>query len=52
MNKEEKELLKSFEKGEWKKAANYKSLLNDSKIAAKDFLKKDTRIIHKFVNNY
>lgn len=44
MNKEEKELLKSFEKGEWKKAANYKSLLNDSKIAAKEFLKKDTRI--------
>jgi len=44
MNKEEKELLKSFEKGEWKKVGNYKSLLNDSKIAAKEFLKKDTRI--------
>lgn len=44
MNKEEKELLKSFEKGEWKKASNYKSLLNDSKIAAKEFLKKDARI--------
>ncbi len=44
MNKEEKELLKSFEKGEWKKVSNYKSLLNDSRIAAKEFLKKDTRI--------
>ena len=44
MNKEEKEILKSFEKGEWKKVSNYKSLLNDSRIAAKEFLKKDTRI--------
>jgi len=44
LNKEEKDILDSFEAGEWKTARASKSLLKGAKIAAAEFLKKDARI--------
>lgn len=44
LNKEEKDILDSFEAGEWKTARGSKSLLNGAKTAAAEFLKKDARI--------
>lgn len=44
INKEEKDILSSFEKGEWKSVRNKKALAHEAKIAAETYLKKDARI--------
>jgi predicted DNA binding CopG/RHH family protein len=44
LTKEEKDILDSFELGEWKTARGSKALLKDAKAAACEFLKKDARI--------
>lgn len=44
LSSEEKDILNSFEKGEWKKSRQAKAILKDAKEAAGNFLKKDTRI--------
>lgn len=44
LNKEEKELLESFGKGEWKKIPNHDAELNKFKEIAGESLKKDQRI--------
>jgi predicted DNA binding CopG/RHH family protein len=44
LTKEEKDILDSFEAGEWKKARGSKAILKEAKIAAAEFLKKDARI--------
>lgn len=44
LNKEEKDILDSFEAGEWKTARGSKSILKGAKAAAAEFLKKDARI--------
>ncbi|HXW53759.1 MAG TPA: hypothetical protein VEL47_06615 [Myxococcota bacterium] len=43
LTKEEKGILESFEKGEWRKARSSKILIDDAKTAAQQFLKKDAR---------
>lgn len=44
LSREEKEILESFEAGEWKTTRTSKTLLKDAKVAASKFLKKDARI--------
>jgi len=44
LSKEERDILDSFEHGEWKTARGSKALLKDAKSAATEFLKKDARI--------
>ncbi len=44
LTKEEKELLSSFEQGEWKTVRGSKALLKEANSAAVEFLKKDARI--------
>ena len=44
LDKEEKELLNSFGKGEWKKIPNHDAELKKFTQAARDSLKKDERI--------
>lgn len=44
LDKEEKEILKSVEQGEWKTVKNVKKEVALAKKAAKNFLRKDERI--------
>lgn len=44
LDKEEQDLLSSFERGEWKTARSAKSLMEQANTAAVEFLKKDARI--------
>lgn len=44
LSKEEKDILSSFERGEWKRSRRAKLLMEDAVLAARDFLKKDARI--------
>lgn len=44
LDKEEQDLLKSVEKGEWKTVKNLKKEVAFAKAAAKNFLRKDERI--------
>lgn len=44
LDKEEQELLKSFERGEWKTVNNSEEELAFAKEAAANFLRKDARI--------
>jgi len=43
-SKEENEILKSFEKGEWKSATNVRARVKDYARYARESLKKDKRI--------
>lgn len=44
LDADEQELSNSFDKGEWKSVKNLKHEMNIAKKAAKDTLRKDTRI--------
>lgn len=44
INKEERDILNSFEAGEWKKSKSSKGLILEAKNAAIEFMKKDARI--------
>ena len=44
LNKEEKELLESFNNGEWEKISNHKNELKKFQELARESLKKDKRI--------
>ena len=44
LDKEEKELLESVEKGEWRSVKNKRKLLTHAQEASENFLKKDARI--------
>ena len=44
LDDEEKDLLRSFEKGEWKTVANFKEELAQAKEAAANSLRKNARI--------
>ncbi len=44
LDKKEKAILKSYEKGEWRSVRNLKSKLKDYKMYARATLKKDKRI--------
>lgn len=44
LDKEEQELLESFERGEWKTVNNYEEEVAFAKEAAANFLRKDARI--------
>jgi len=44
LNKEEKELLHSFNQGEWERVSNHEEELEKFREAAKNSLKKDKRI--------
>lgn len=44
LDKEEQELLNSFEKGEWKRSKNFKKDIMLAKEAARNYLRKDSRI--------
>lgn len=44
MDREEKELLKSFDKGEWRSVKNLKAEIKKYRAYAKETLKKDKRI--------
>ena len=45
LDREEKKLLDSVERGEWKSVPNLKKEMEIAKKAAANFLRKDTRII-------
>jgi predicted DNA binding CopG/RHH family protein len=44
LDKEEKDILESFERGEWKTARSAKSIMEQANSAAMEFLRKDARI--------
>lgn len=44
LDKEERDLLESVERGEWKSVANKRAYLARAKEASQNFLKKDARI--------
>jgi len=44
LDKEEKDLLESVERGEWKSVKNKKKYIAQAKEASENFLKKDARI--------
>ncbi len=44
LDEEEKDILESFEKGEWKSVSNLEKRKNTLKKAASNYLKKDNRI--------
>lgn len=43
-DKEEREILESFEKGEWEKVADHETEIKKMQVIAKNSLKKDKRI--------
>jgi predicted DNA binding CopG/RHH family protein len=44
LDKEEKDILESFERGEWKQVKNYKAEVQKHQQYAKNTLKKDKRV--------
>ncbi len=44
LDDDEKDLLESFERGEWKSVKNKKAYLSHAKEASENFFKKDSRI--------
>jgi predicted DNA binding CopG/RHH family protein len=51
LDADEKQLLDSFNKGEWKSVKDFKRQKNIAKIAAKNTLRKDARINIRLASN-